>query len=105
MITSNGVERDHITIPNPRAPSFLALDKKTGEIEPGTNRDPGENILHGQWSAPSYIVAGGRPQVVFPGGDGWLRSYDPKTRRSDLAVRLQSRRTRCGSSVAAAGTA
>ncbi len=40
VITSNGVERDHITIPNPRAPSFLALDKKTGEIV-WANRDPG----------------------------------------------------------------
>lgn len=78
VITSNGVERDHITIPNPRAPSFMALDKNTGELL-WDNADPGENILHGQWAAPGYSEAGGRPQVLFPGGDGWLRSYEPKT--------------------------
>ncbi len=78
VITSNGVERDHITIPNPRAPSFMALDKKTGDLI-WDNADPGEGILHGQWAAPSYIHAGGRPQIIFPGGDGWVRSYAPKT--------------------------
>ena len=77
VVTSNGVERDHITIPNPRAPSFCAFNKKTGELVWDRN-DPGEGILHGQWSAASYIEAGGRKQVVFPGGDGWVRSYRPK---------------------------
>ena len=74
--TSNGVERDHIAIPNPRAPSFLAANKKTGEMVWGSN-EPGEGILHGQWSCATYGAAGGVPQVLFPGGDGWLYSYKP----------------------------
>ena len=78
IVTSNGVERDHITVPSPRSPSFLALDKQTGKLV-WESADPGENILHGQWSCPAYGVAGGRPQVVFPGGDGWLYSYQPAT--------------------------
>ncbi|MEM7234745.1 MAG: PQQ-binding-like beta-propeller repeat protein [Planctomycetota bacterium] len=78
VVTSNGVERDHITIPSPRSPSFLAVDKKTGKYL-WDSADPGENILHGQWSTPAYGVSGGKPQVVFPGGDGWIYSYEPKT--------------------------
>lgn len=76
LLTSNGVERDHITIPNPRAPSFIAVNKKTGELV-WESADPGERILHGQWSCPSFGVAAGQPQVVFPGGDGWVYSYEP----------------------------
>jgi len=72
--TSNGVDEGHTTIPSPQAPSFLALDKHTGKILWQDN-SPGNNILHGQWSSPAYAVLGGVPQVLFGGGDGWLRSF------------------------------
>ena len=78
VITSNGVERDHVTVPKPRAPSFIAVDKKTGRLK-WQRADPGKNILHAQWSSPAFGVAGGRPQVVFPGGDGWIYSFEPLT--------------------------
>ena len=76
--TSNGVDESHINIPFPDAPSFLALDRHTGEIlwEDGS---PGENILHGQWASPAYGEILGKEQVIFAGGDGWLRSFEPKT--------------------------
>ena len=76
--TSNGVDESHINVPSPRSPSFLALDRKTGEIL-WEDRSPGRNILHGQWSSPAYGVAGGKNQVVFAGGDGWLYSFVPET--------------------------
>ena len=77
-ITSNGVDEDHVTIPSPFAPSFLALDKNSGEIawEDGS---PGDRILHGQWANPAYGIIAGKPQVIFPGGDGWLYSFEPET--------------------------
>jgi outer membrane protein assembly factor BamB len=78
VITSNGVEKDHITVPSPRSPSFIALDKNTGNVV-WENADPGTNILHGQWSAPGYVEVNGQGQILFPGGDGWLRSLDPET--------------------------
>jgi outer membrane protein assembly factor BamB len=78
VITSNGVEKDHITVPSPRSPSFIALDKTTGELL-WENADPGTKILHGQWSAPGYVEVNGSGQMLFPGGDGWLRSLDPET--------------------------
>ncbi len=72
--TSNGVDVDHSYIPAPEAPSFICLDKNTGKVH-WTDNSPGKNILHGQWSSPSYAVLGGVPQVMFGGGDGWLYSF------------------------------
>jgi outer membrane protein assembly factor BamB len=77
VCTSNGVDFEHNYIPAPEAPSFLVMNKNTKEIL-WTDDAPGLNILHGQWSSPAYGVLGGQPQVIFAGGDGWLRSYDPK---------------------------
>lgn len=76
-VTGNGVDEGHIHIPVPVAPSFIAVHKNTGELV-WESMLPGENILHGQWSNPTYGTAGGREQVVFPGGDGWMYSLDPK---------------------------
>jgi outer membrane protein assembly factor BamB len=78
VVTSTGVEKDHITVPNPRAPSFIAVNKHTGELV-WEDRGPGEKVLHGQWSSPCYIRAGGRDQIVFPGGDGLVWSLDALT--------------------------
>ena len=35
--------------------------------------------MHGQWSNAAYAIVNGKPQIIFPGGDGWLRSFDPQT--------------------------
>jgi outer membrane protein assembly factor BamB len=72
--TSNGVDESHINIPAVDAPSFIAMDKNTGEVL-WTDNSPGANILHGQWSSPAAGVVGGVPQVLFAGGDGWLYSF------------------------------
>lgn len=72
--TSNGVDESHINLPARDAPSFIAINKNTGEVL-WTDDSPGENILHGQWSSPAYAVLGGVPQVLFGGGDGWLYSF------------------------------
>jgi outer membrane protein assembly factor BamB len=75
--TSNGVDDAHITVPAEKAPSFICLNKNTGEVY-WTDNSPGANVLHGQWSSPAYAVLGGQEQVIFGGGDGWLYSFDPK---------------------------
>ena len=72
--TGNGVDESHVYIPALDAPSFMALDKNTGEVL-WTDASPGENILHGQWSSPTVGELGGVPQVLFAGGDGWLYSF------------------------------
>ena len=74
--TSNGVDESHITLPSPEAPSFIALNRDTGKLL-WTDKSPGNNILHGQWSSPAYAEIGGRKQAIFAGGDGWIYSFDP----------------------------
>ena len=76
--TGNGVDEGHITIPSPEAPSFLAVDRTSGDIVWQSDA-PGASILHGQWSNPAYGTVAGREQVVFPGGDGWLYAFEPAT--------------------------
>lgn len=78
VVTANGVDEEHIVIPAPEAPSFIALDKKTGKLL-WKDSSPGKNIMHGQWSNPVYAEIGGQPQVIFPGGDGLLHAFEPKT--------------------------
>lgn len=75
-VTGNGVDEGHVNIPVPRAPSFVALDKRTGKLA-WESSAPGDSILHGSWSNPAYGVVKGRAQVVFPGGDGWLYAFAP----------------------------
>ena len=51
------------------------MDKRSGEVV-WRAIGPGEHVLHGQWSSPVAANVNGRIQVLFGGGDGWLRSYD-----------------------------
>jgi outer membrane protein assembly factor BamB len=98
VVTANGVDEGHINIPSPKAPSFIALEKKTGKLKWQNNEpsiraalikgekkegmkdlvDRGLVLMHGQWSNPVYAVAKGKPMVIFPGGDGWLRAFSPE---------------------------
>ncbi|MGC1274697.1 MAG: PQQ-binding-like beta-propeller repeat protein [Planctomycetaceae bacterium] len=76
IITSNGVDEAHLEIPAPRAPSFIAVNKETGELVWEDNT-PFDNILHGQWSSPSVGEVDGKQQIYFAGGDGWIYAMDP----------------------------
>jgi outer membrane protein assembly factor BamB len=76
VVTGNAVDYQHVAVPNPTAPSFIALDRQTGQLLWSDN-SPGSNILHHQWGSPTYARIGGVPQVIFPGGDGWLYSFAP----------------------------
>ena len=75
--TSNGVDEGHFNLPQAQAPSFLCMNRNTGEVL-WTDNTPGANVLHGQWSSPAYAVIDGVEQVLFGGGDGWLYSFDAK---------------------------
>jgi HEAT repeat protein/outer membrane protein assembly factor BamB len=73
--TSNGRNEGHTGVPSPRAPSLIAVDKRSGEVV-WRAVGAGKQVLHGQWSSPVAANVNGRIQVLFGGGDGWLRSYD-----------------------------
>lgn len=76
--TSNGQDESHVNVPSPRAPSIIALDKKTGKLVWEDN-SVGEKILHGQWASMAVGKIGDIVQVVSPQGDGWIRGYDAET--------------------------
>ena len=78
IVTSNGVAEDHIEVPSPRAPCFLAVNKNTGKVAWEHNQ-PFDQILHGQWGSPAIGIVNGKAQVYFPGGDGWLYAHDAET--------------------------
>ncbi len=73
--TSNGQNEGHTRVPSPRAPSLIAVNKHSGEVV-WRAIGAGEHVLHGQWSSPVAADVNGRMQVLFGGGDGWLRAYD-----------------------------
>ena len=60
-----------------RAPSFVAVDAKTGELL-WENNMPGDKIFHGTWSNPTYGVVKGR-----------AAGHLPRRRRLDLQLRAQ----------------
>jgi outer membrane protein assembly factor BamB len=76
--TSNGQNEDHTGVPAPRAPSMIAVNKKTGKLAWSVN-NVGDHILDGQWSSPAIAKIGDVVQVVIGEGDGWVRSYEALT--------------------------
>ena len=78
VVTGNAADYKTGKVKNPAAPSFLAVEAATGKILWQDN-SPGDRIFTGQWGSPGYGVAGGVAQVAFPGGDGWLYSFEPAT--------------------------
>ncbi len=77
--TSNGVDDTHLHIPNPRAPSLIALDKRTGQLAATDGAIGGDRILHGTWSSPVVATFGDQTLVLYGGGDGVLRAFRPLT--------------------------
>jgi HEAT repeat protein/outer membrane protein assembly factor BamB len=74
--TSNGQNEGHTRVPSPRAPSLIAVNKRTGGVV-WRAIGAGDRVLHGAWSSPVAANVNGHVQVLFGGGDGWLRAYDP----------------------------
>lgn len=77
VVTGNGIDEEGKPAA-PTAPSFIALRKDTGETAWQSNL-PSKAVIEGQWSNPAVAVVGGKKQVIFPGGDCWLYSFEPKT--------------------------
>ena len=76
VCTSNGQDWTHSNIPSPNSPSFVALNKKTGELMGEDDAHIGPRIFHGQWTSPSTGVVNGEQLVFFGGGDGFCYAFD-----------------------------
>lgn len=73
---------------HPDAPSFIAVDKRLGTVLWSSNA-PGPRIQYGQWSSPASSTVGGRPAVLFPGGDARLYSFDAELGTSNWVADLR----------------
>lgn len=78
VVTGQGVDDETRVVKNPAAPSFVAVNRLTGKVV-WQDSSPGERIVDGQWGSPAYGVVDGKPQVAFPGGDGWIYAFEPTT--------------------------
>jgi len=65
-------------VDNPRAPSFIAVDRLTGKVV-WQDASPGDRLRRSSRGSPALGVVDGVPQVAFPGGDGWLYAFEPAT--------------------------
>jgi outer membrane protein assembly factor BamB len=74
----NALPEDAPYVPKPDAPSFVAVNKKTGKLV-WSSAAPGKNIQYGQWASPAHAKVGDTDQILFPGGDGQLYGLDAKT--------------------------
>jgi outer membrane protein assembly factor BamB len=83
VCTSNGQDWTHSNIPSPKAPSLIALNKRTGEFAGEDDAAIGPRLFHGMWSSPTTGVVNGQPQVFFGGGDGVLYAFSTKPEKAD----------------------
>jgi outer membrane protein assembly factor BamB len=83
VCTSNGQDWTHVNIPSPLSPSFIAVDKRTGELAGEDDAGIGPRIFHGQWGSPSAGKVNGETQVYFGGGDGWLYAFAAEPKAED----------------------
>ena len=79
VCTSNGVEKGGITVPYPKAPSLIALDKYTGRLAAADDEKIGTRLFHGQWSSPSAGKVSGRTLIFFGAGDGVCYAFQHVT--------------------------
>lgn len=78
VCTSNGQDWTHVNVPSPLSPSFIALDKNTGELKGEDDAGIGPNIFHGQWTSPAAAEINGEWHVYFGGGDGLMYAFNAK---------------------------
>ncbi len=75
--TSNGLNDEHNAMPHPEAPSLIVLDKATGRYLAREKEGIGKGTFHSTWSSPALGESGGKPLIVFGGGDGVVYAFEP----------------------------
>jgi outer membrane protein assembly factor BamB len=78
VTTSNGVDWTRKHIPSPNAPALICLDKKTGKLLGREASGISSRIYYCNWSSPAFGTVGGKPTIVFGGGDGYCYGFDPE---------------------------
>ena len=79
VATSNGVDWSHTNIPSPLSPSWVALDKNSGDLVGEDGSGASQNALHAAWSSLTYGKVGKQEMLFWGGTDGFCYGYLNKT--------------------------
>ena len=77
VCTGNGINGAENKVLNPLAPSLIVLDKRTGALVAEDDEKIGQRLFKGQWSSPSLCRVGGKPLIIYGGGDGLCYAFEP----------------------------
>lgn len=75
--SGTGVDNSHRVIRTPDAPSLVVLERATGRLVARDDEKIAPRIFHCTWSSPSLAKVDGRELIVFAGGDGIVRAFEP----------------------------
>jgi hypothetical protein len=75
--TSNGLNDQHNAMVAPEAPSLIVLDKATGRLLAREREHIGVRTYHCTWSSPALAEVNGAPLIIYCGGDGVVRGFEP----------------------------
>lgn len=89
LSTSNGMDKPHVKILAPLAPSFIVLDKKTGRLVATDNEKIGTRMWHAQWASPSCGKVGGKKLIFLGGGDGICYAFEALDKAGEKPVHLK----------------
>ncbi len=82
ICTSNGVDWTHTYVTNPKAPSLIVVDKRTGKLVARDDFGIGADVTHGQWSSPVLGEVDGRALIYFGAGNGIMYAFEPVTEQA-----------------------
>ena len=88
--TSNGVDGAHKKLVNPKAPSFVVLDKMMGKLVAIDDGAIAKGMWHCQWSPPSCGEVGGRTLVFLGGGDGVCYAFEAVAKAQEKPFQLKT---------------
>ena len=88
VATSNGVDWSHTNIPSPLSPSWIALDKNTGELLGEDGSGASENAMHAAWSSLTYGKIDGEEVLIWGGTDGFCYGYPTETKADEDGYEL-----------------
>ncbi len=77
--SANGVNHEHTFCLRPDAPSFIALNAKTGKLLATDAENLGHRMWHCLWSPPTIGMVNGKKLVFFGGGDGLCYAFEALT--------------------------
>ena len=74
-------------VPNPAAPTFVAVRLSDGQIVWSTSV-PGADVALGSFGSPAVLGEGEDAKALFPAGDGKLYAFEPATGRQLWSIDL-----------------